>query len=128
MAEPQLQPDDSEEQDESYQGELSAEEEKEILEEARRRMKYALDADQQDRERAEEELKFVWNLENCQWDDDAKKRRANRPQLTENRNPSFIRQTTNAVRQSRPQVRVLPVDGQGDIYTAQILEGLIQPP
>lgn len=126
MAEPQLQPDDSEEQDESYQGELSAEEEKEILEEARRRMKYALDADQQDRERAEEELKFVWNLENCQWDDDAKKRRANRPQLTENRNPSFIRQTTNAVRQSRPQVRVLPVDGQGDIYTAQILEGLIR--
>lgn len=105
---------------------LSAKEEKAVLEEAKRRMKYALDTDQDDRDRAERELAFVWNLENCQWDDDAKKRRSGRPMLTENRNPSFIRQVTNAVRQSRPQVRVLPVDGAGDIYTAQILEGLIR--
>lgn len=126
MAEAQLEaPEDDQDADESGSS-LSAKEEKEVLDEAKRRMKYALDADQDDRDRAERELAFVWNLDNCQWDDDAKKRRSGRPMLTENRCPSFIRQVTNQVRQSRPQVRVLPVDGQGDKYTAEILEGLIR--
>src|SRR3954471_18878991 len=89
-------------------------------------MKYALEADQDDRKRAEGELKFVWNKDNCQWDEEAKKIRAKRPMLTENRNPAFIRQATNEVRRSRPQIRVLPVDGQGHVYTAQIYEALIR--
>lgn len=105
---------------------LTSAQEKKVLEEARRRMKYALEADSDDRDRAEKELKFVWNKDNCQWDDEAKKARKNRPMLTENRNPAFIRQATNEVRRSRPQIRVLPVDGQGDIQTAQIYEGLIR--
>jgi hypothetical protein len=105
---------------------LTSAEEKEILEEAHRRMKRALEADQTDRDRARKELRFVWNVDNCQWDDEAKKVRKSRPMLTENRNPSFVRQATNEVRRSRPQVRVLPVDNQGDPFTAQIYEGLIR--
>lgn len=105
---------------------LSAAEEKALLKEARDRMRRALDLDKNDRQRAQKELRFVWNVDNCQWDDDAKKARKKRPMLTENRNPSFVRQATNGVRRSRPQIRVLPVDGKGDPYTAQILEGLIR--
>jgi hypothetical protein len=105
---------------------LTPSEERKVLEEARRRMKYALEADSDDRSRAQGELAFVWNKDNCQWDDEAKKARKKRPMLTENRNPSFIRQATNEVRRSRPQIRVLPVDGKGDVQTAQIFEGLIR--
>jgi hypothetical protein len=105
---------------------LTAAEEKQILEEARRRMKRGLEMDSADRDRAQRELKFVWNADNCQWDDEAKRARKNRPMLTENRNPAFIRQATNEVRRSRPQIRVLPVDNQGDPATAQVYEGLIR--
>lgn len=105
---------------------LTAAEEKRILKEARARMKRAMEADQTDRQRAAKEMRFVWNADNCQWDDEAKKVRKNRPMLTENRNPSFVRQATNEIRRSRPQIRVLPVDGQGDVFTAEVQEGLIR--
>lgn len=98
----------------------------EILEEARARLKASSEADSDDRERARDELKFAWNVDNAQWDDEAKKVRKNRPMLTENRLPSFIRQAINDIRQSRPAARVLPVDDQADKYTAQIKEGLIR--
>lgn len=98
----------------------------EILEEARARLKASSEADSDDRERARDELKFAWNVDNAQWDDEAKKVRKNRPMLTENRLPSFIRQAINDIRQSRPAARVLPVDDQADKWTAQVKEGLIR--
>jgi hypothetical protein len=79
---------------------LTAAEEKDILTEARERMRVGLEADKDDRKRAKLEQRFVWNLDNCQWDDEAKKARAKRPMLTENRNPAFVRQATNEVRRS----------------------------
>jgi hypothetical protein len=66
-------------------------------------MRRALDADKADRQRAQDELRFVWNKDNCQWSEEAKKPRTNRPMLTENRNPSFMRQATNEVRRSSPR-------------------------
>lgn len=123
---PPVAPDDPAPKPRTKKNGLTSAQEKAVLEEARDRLKRALDADSGDRKRAQDELRFVWNADNCQWDDEAKKARKSRPMLTENRNPSFVRQATNAVRQSRPQVRVLPVDGQGDVYTAQIFEGLIR--
>lgn len=97
-----------------------------ILEEARARLKASIDADSDDRDRAREELRFAWNVDDAQWDDEAKKVRKNRPMLTENRLPSFIRQAINDIRQSRPAARVLPVDDQADKYTAHVKEGLIR--
>lgn len=97
-----------------------------ILEEARSRYKSWLDADSEDRKRALNDLRFAWNVNNAQWDEEAKKMRTNRPCLTENRLPSFVRQAINEIRRSRPAVRVLPVDDQADPYTAQISEGLIR--
>jgi hypothetical protein len=117
---------DSEGKSRKQKNGITAKEEKAVLKEARDRMHRALEADAKDRKRSQEELRFVWNVDNCQWDQEAKKARAKRPMLTENRNPSFVRQATNEVRRSRPQIRVLPVDGQGDPYTAQIMEGLIR--
>ncbi len=104
----------------------SASEDEKILEEARTRYKAWLDADSEDRERALNDLRFAWNVNNAQWDEEAKRMRSNRPCLTENRLPSFVRQAINEIRRSRPAVRVLPVDDQADPYTAQISEGLIR--
>ena len=63
-----------------------------------------------------------------QWPDTVKNNRQtdNRPCLTINRLPEFIRQVTNAQRQSRPAVKVSPVDSFGDIDTAEVFQGLIR--
>lgn len=103
-----------------------SEDDAKILEEARSRFKQASDADSADRKRARDELEFAWNVDNAQWDREAKSVRKGRPMLTENRLPSFIRQAINDIRQSRPQGRVLPVDDDGDKYTAHVMEGLIR--
>lgn len=61
-----------------------------------------------------------------QWDDDAKKARKNRPTLTVNRMPAFIRQVVNDVRMNKPQIKVRPVDSKADPRTADVLSGLIR--
>ena len=97
-----------------------------ILKEARARFKRAFDADEDDRSRAKDEIRFAWNIKNAQWDQEAATLRKGRPMLTENRLPSFVRQAVNDIRQSRPAGRVLPVDSKGDKFTASVLEGLVR--
>lgn len=63
-----------------------------------------------------------------QWPESVKRQREldDRPCLTINRLPSFIRQVTNATRQNKPAIRVHPVDDTSSQATAQILDGLIR--
>lgn len=63
-----------------------------------------------------------------QWPLDVKNRRRqdNRPCLTINHQPQFIRQVTNEQRQNNPSIRVLPADDFADVETAKILQGLIR--
>jgi hypothetical protein len=63
-----------------------------------------------------------------QWPDDiAKKRKAdNRPMLTINRIPSFLRQVVNDARQNKPSIKVRPVDSGADLKTAEVIQGLIR--
>lgn len=98
---------------------------KEILEKARERFKLAIDAEQEIRELAEEDLRFSAGE---QWPDDIKTSRQldNRPCLTINRLPQFIHQITNDQRQNRPSIKVSPVDDKADIETAKIYQGLIR--
>jgi hypothetical protein len=50
----------------------------------------------------------------------------NRPCLTINRLPSFIRQVVNDARQNKPSISVHPVDSQADPETAEVFNGLIR--
>lgn len=63
-----------------------------------------------------------------QWPSAVRRQREqdNRPCLTINRLPAFIRQVTNDARQNRPAITVHPVDSQADVQTAQILDGLMR--
>jgi hypothetical protein len=84
-----------------------------------------IDASARWREDALEDLEF---LAGEQWDANIKGQRAaeSRPALTVNRLPQFVRQVTNEQRQSKPAVTVSPVDGESDIRTAEVLQGVIR--
>lgn len=64
----------------------------------------------------------------AQWDTDAATRRknANRPVLTLNRLPAFVRQVTGDVRQNPPAIKVLPSKGKATKDAAEIFNGLIR--
>ena len=50
----------------------------------------------------------------------------NRPCLTMNRLPQFIRQVTNEQRQQRPSIQINPIGDGADVDTAEIYEGIIR--
>lgn len=64
----------------------------------------------------------------AQWDTEALARRkaANRPALTMNRCPGFVRQLTGEVRQNPPSVKVLPAKDGATVEAAEIFNGLIR--
>lgn len=63
-----------------------------------------------------------------QWDDEAVRDREaqGRPTLTINRMPAFIRQVTNDARENKPAIKVHPIDSDGDVETAEVINGLIR--
>lgn len=63
-----------------------------------------------------------------QWDERVRKEREDdeRPCLTINKLPQFIRQITNDQRQNRPSIKVNPVDDKADIETAKIFQGIVR--
>ena len=63
-----------------------------------------------------------------QWPDKVKQQREqeNRPCLTINRMPAFIRQVVNESRQNKPGIIVSPVDNGADVETARVISGLIR--
>lgn len=97
----------------------------EILALAHERFKQCVEAEQNIRQLALEDLKFGAG---DQWPANIKQAREQkkRPCLTINRLPQFIRQITNDIRQNRPAIKVSPVDDKADVDTAKILQGLIR--
>lgn len=63
-----------------------------------------------------------------QWPEEIVKRRKaeNRPMLTINRIPAFLRQVVNNARSAKPSIKVRPVDSVADPKTAQVIQGLIR--
>jgi hypothetical protein len=63
-----------------------------------------------------------------QWPDAIRKMRETeqRPCLTINKMPAFIRQVVNDARQNKPQISVHPVDSGADKETADVLAGIIR--
>jgi hypothetical protein len=84
------------------------------------------DAEEENRARALEDIRFARLGE--QWPEAIEKQRRleQRPCLTINKMPAFIRQVVNDARQNKPQIKVHPVDSNGDPKTAKVIDGLIR--
>lgn len=97
----------------------------EILEIAHKRFMLASEAEYEIRRESLEDLEF---RSGKQWPDEIKSARdiQQRPCITVNRLPQFVRQVTNDQRQNRPAIKVSPVDDNADIDTAKIMQGLIR--
>lgn len=63
-----------------------------------------------------------------QWDERIRRQREleQRPCLTFNKMPAFIRQVVNDARQNKPAIKVHPQDSGADPQTAEIINGLIR--
>lgn len=94
--------------------------------EAKEVFQRASDAENENRERALECLRFARLGE--QWPDKIRREREEqgRPCLTINVLPSFIRQVTNETRQNKPAIQVNPVDSYADPNTAHVYSGIIR--
>lgn len=99
--------------------------EDEILRVALERFQLAEEAGREIRKIGLEDLKF---RAGHQWDAQMEQARKNedRPCLTINKMPQYVRQITNDQRQNRSTIRVSPVDDKADIETGRIFQGLIK--
>lgn len=84
-------------------------------------------ADQEDRERAQEDLRFLDGGPN-QWPDSIRQARekAGRPCITVNRLPGFVDQVEGDQRQNKPAIKIRAVDSDVDPELAKILSGIIR--
>lgn len=98
---------------------------KDLHELALSRMEEAVEAERGNREEALDDLE---NLAGRQWPEAIKDERedANRPCLTVNRLPQFVRQVTGDLRNMNPAINVIPGDDKTSEDDAEIVEGLIR--
>jgi hypothetical protein len=75
---------------------------------------------------AYEDLRFRRGTLSDQWTAEALDARRGRPCHVVNKLPQFVRQVTGDMRQSRPGIKVVPVDSGADIKTAEIRAGMIR--
>lgn len=96
-----------------------------LLDEVIERMEKCIDVEGENRKLALEDLRF---LSGDQWPEMVKRQRTveNRPCLTINKLPVFIRQVTNDQLQNSPAIKVHPVDDGADVETAEVIQGLIR--
>lgn len=97
-----------------------------ILKEAQDAFKECQERERENRQNAEEDIRFA-RLEE-QWPDAVKQQRERdgRPCLTINKLGPIIRQVVNDARQNKPQIKVQPQDGKADPETADVMSGLIR--
>ena len=93
------------------------------IEEAKKFLRLAADADAQNRSEALEDLKFAAG---DQWPVDIQNSRQleARPCLTINKIDSYVRQVTNQQRQQRPRIKVHGMNNEADAKLAQIITGI----
>lgn len=114
-----------ENEDDQIEGEDENSDE-DILEDAKEDFERASQAEAENRKEGLEDLRF--SRLSDQWPDAIRKQRdrEQRPCLTINKLPAYIRQVVNDSRQNKPSIRCHPVDSNSDMETAQILNGLIR--
>jgi len=97
-----------------------------LLVQARRDYERCRDAWQRNQEQAREDLRFARLGEQWPADMAEQRKRENRPCLTFNKMPAFIRQVVNDARQNKPSIKVHPQDSGADKRVAEIYDGLIR--
>ena len=99
---------------------------KDILAEAKEAFDLAVDAERENRDRYDDDLRFSRMGE--QWPEHIRQSREQegRPCLTINKAQSFIRQVVNDARLNKPSIKVHPADSNADVETAKIINGLIR--
>ena len=99
--------------------------ERDLHREAMIRYQNAFDFTRTNLDEAYRDLKF---RQGDQWPEDAKQQREadQRPVLTINRMPQFVRQIANDIRLSQPAINVSASDDQADEDTAEVIGGLIR--
>lgn len=110
---------------EQASGELAhADDDSAIIAECIARMQISVTADSENRSEALDDLKFK---KGEQWDPAVKAQRTRdqRPCLTINKLPTFVRQVTNSQRQNVPSINVHAV-GEGDKAVAEVIQGGIR--
>ncbi|HEY5723117.1 MAG TPA: portal protein [Allosphingosinicella sp.] len=105
---------------------MGADKDDKVLETARRDYERAREAWEENRARARDDLAFA--RLGRQWPAEIERQRSleDRPCLTFNKMPAFIRQVVNDARQNKPSIRVHPQDSGADPRTARIINGLIR--
>ena len=98
---------------------------KAIVDLARDRMSLAVDGDRQNRLDALDDLKY---LAGDQWPQEVREAYEDddRPVLTINRLPRFVRQVTGDIRKLNPAIKILAADSAASDETAEIFAGLIR--
>lgn len=104
---------------------MSTSEQDTLIKEARDRLQQAWDKDKRNRQEMAIDMKF---LAGDQWPDAAKTERTadNRPMLTINRMPQFVRQVVNPIREADLSIKVAPADGSSDPKLADVYNGIIR--
>ena len=98
-----------------------------LLREARERFQAGIDADRDNRKRDADDRNF-YTGGTYQWPKGVPEERQKdgRPCETYNRLPQFVKQVSGEVRQNKPAIKVLPVDGQSDPEIAKIYSAIIR--
>jgi hypothetical protein len=107
-------------------GLMAEEKSEDLLAKGRTAFERCQDAEQDNRMVALDDIRFS-RLEE-QWPQQIIQQRQTeqRPCLTINKMPAFIRQVVNDARQNKPSIKVHPVDSGADPKTAEIINGLIR--
>ena len=95
------------------------------MQKIRERLDDALEADEENRDKALDDLEFIAGY---QWPDDIRRAREadGKPCLTINRMPQFVRQITGDIRQSNPAIDVYPGDGDASEEMAEVIGGVVR--
>lgn len=103
-------------------------EQQDILDEAKERYKVAVEGWDHIYADAEDDLKFVYDIDDGQWPSNIKNDREkdNRPVITVNKLQKFVRQVRGDQQQNRPRMKVIPVDDKADVQMAELYNGLIR--
>lgn len=122
--------------EESEKNEPQSHEDAELVSVMRKRLTIAISAFSTSRQAELNDLKFLAGNSdnNWQWPDDVLATRSSmqgqsinaRPTLTINKLTQHVNQVTNDQRQNRPAGKVIPVDDQGDVEVADILNGMVR--
>jgi len=97
-----------------------------LLSEGRTAFERCQDAESDNRQAALDDIRFSRLGEQWPRTIEQQRRYEQRPCLTINKMPAFIRQVVNDSRQNKPSIKVHPVDSNADPKTAEVINGLIR--